>query len=216
VFIRAGTYYMGGSGTLVLTEADSNASWAAYPADAPACVVLSGALPLWRDSPEELLAAICAWTGPAEDLLLPACVPPEAADFVRRLLHPAAEERLGGRGLREAQTHEWVRELDGCALHRMEPPQLVPAAAAPAAQQGAPLARQNSVLWRRTAGGTSLLSAAQVEQARQGSGSIAETEAEASAGWFAEDTQTSRPTPLSRPPTGRPPTGNAPLVRLDE
>jgi len=43
VFVRAGTYFMGETGPLILSEADSNVSWAAYPGDAPAPVILSGA-----------------------------------------------------------------------------------------------------------------------------------------------------------------------------
>ena len=47
VFVRAGTYYMGASGALVLSEADSNVAWAGgFPGDAPAPVVLSGAVRL--------------------------------------------------------------------------------------------------------------------------------------------------------------------------
>lgn len=45
VFVRAGTYYLGAT-PLVLSEADSNVSWAAYPGDAPSPVVLSGAVHL--------------------------------------------------------------------------------------------------------------------------------------------------------------------------
>ena len=45
VLVRAGTYYLGAS-PLVLSEADSNVTWAAYPGDAPAPVVLSGAVHL--------------------------------------------------------------------------------------------------------------------------------------------------------------------------
>ena len=43
VFVRAGTYYLGAA-PLVLSEADSNVSWATYPGDAP--VVLSGGVHL--------------------------------------------------------------------------------------------------------------------------------------------------------------------------
>ena len=46
VFVRAGTYYLGSTGPLVLSEADSSVAWAAFPGDAPEPVVLSGAVNL--------------------------------------------------------------------------------------------------------------------------------------------------------------------------
>ena len=46
VFIRSGTYYLGALGPLLLSENDSNVTWAAYPADAPAPVIISGGVSL--------------------------------------------------------------------------------------------------------------------------------------------------------------------------
>lgn len=54
VFVRAGIYYMGSTGALVLNENDSNVTWSAYPLDAPSPVILSGAIKLenllWKNS----------------------------------------------------------------------------------------------------------------------------------------------------------------------
>ena len=97
VFVRAGTYYMGGSGgALVLGAADSNVSWAAFPGDAPAPVVLSGAALLGA------LAWANATAGSEPGVLAPgvlvasvAGLPPDARVLAWRAAHPELAGRAG-------------------------------------------------------------------------------------------------------------------------
>jgi serine/threonine protein kinase len=117
------------------------------------CVVfqcLAGRPPLWADGGQEaLLALIADWPG-ADAALFPSGFPPAAADFVTRLLAPAARERLGGAadGIAAATRHAWLAALDCDALHAQAPPPMARGVAA--AQPGAPhAARQNSILWSR-------------------------------------------------------------------
>jgi len=161
---------------------------------------LSGRLPLWAAETGALLRAIAAWEGlPAA--ALPAAAPPEARAAVAALLHPRADGRLGGGagGMEEVAAAPWLAPLRGLPLHELQPPPMGPGLVAAGARAGASAAHQpprlNSVLWSRTAGGTSLLSAAELEAARAGveAGAVAETDAEHGAPW----TQA----PLGRPPS---------------
>jgi hypothetical protein len=92
VFVRAGTYYMGLTGALVLSEADSNVAWAAYPGDAPAPVVLSGAVKL----------GALAWANASGAGLAPGTLvapvtglPPDSRTLAWRAAHPGELGRAG-------------------------------------------------------------------------------------------------------------------------
>ena len=100
VFVRAGTYYMGGAGgggggggggALVLSEADSNVAWAAFPGDAPAPVVLSGAVHLgalsWANTTAGAVPGILVATVGG--------LPPDARTLAWQAAHPGEVGRAG-------------------------------------------------------------------------------------------------------------------------
>jgi hypothetical protein len=100
VFVRAGTYYMGGAGggggvggggALVLSEADSNVAWAAFPGDAPAPVVLSGAVQLgalsWANTTAGAVPGILVATVGG--------LPPDARTLAWQAAHPGEVGRAG-------------------------------------------------------------------------------------------------------------------------
>ena len=92
VFVRAGTYYLGASGALVLSEADSNVAWAAFPGDAP--VVLSGAVPLgalsWANTSLGSVPGILVATVPAGVL------PPDSRALAWQAAHPGTAASRAG------------------------------------------------------------------------------------------------------------------------
>lgn len=95
VWLRSGTHYMGDA-PLLLTEADSNVTWAAFPGDAGAPVILSGA---------RLLSSL-AWE--------PATVPSGAAGVLRA---PVA--------VSDARRDAWFASHPGWEGVKAGPPPLV-------------------------------------------------------------------------------------------